>query len=102
VGRWRILCPATWSAPDRETEGAYFERFSQEPDDTTDWGELRVATRLFTDPTEFERWCPVPAPMTGPHWIELENGRLVSHRRGLDLPLRDYEEDEGLYDGDLE
>jgi uncharacterized protein (TIGR02996 family) len=101
VGRWRILCPAAWSAPDLGLEEAYFTRFNQFTEEATLLGELRLATRLFNVPAEFERWCPVPNPATGPHWIDLEDGRLTSHWRSLDLPDGGEEDDE-LYDGDLE
>lgn len=103
AGRWRILCPAVWSGPDRETETAFFRRFSGDPDGSTAFGELRLATRPFSEPAEFERWCPVPNPQAGPHWIELEGGRLVSHRRGLELPaLGDEDDDPDVYDEDWE
>jgi uncharacterized protein (TIGR02996 family) len=100
VGRWRILCPAVWSAPDLGLEEAYFTRFNQYTEEATNMGELRLAVRQFNRPSEFERWCPVPNPASGPHWIDLENGRLVSHRRSLELP--EYEEEDEVYDGDLE
>jgi hypothetical protein len=103
TGRWRVLCPAVWSGPDRETEGACFQRFRNEPDESTDFGRLQLATRLFNEPTEFERWCPIPNPQAGPHWIELEDGQLVSHQRGLDLPTLYEDQDEfDVYDEDLE
>lgn len=103
TGRWRVLCPAIWSGPDRETEQAWFNHFRAQPNFTTRNGEVRLATRPFYEPTEFLSWCPIPNPMTGPHWIELEDGRLVSHRRGLDLPDPDaVEEDPDVYDEDWE
>lgn len=101
VGRWQILCPAAWSGPDRETERSFFDQFCSDPDYATEWGQLRLTTRLFNAPAEFERWCPVPNPASGPHWLMLENGQLVSHQRSLDLPARE-DEDHEVYDGDLE
>jgi uncharacterized protein (TIGR02996 family) len=86
TGRWRIICPAVWSGPDRQTETEFFEQFSLDPDVSTDSGELRLATRQFDDPVEFDRWCRVPNPFSGPHWLEWQDGRLVTHRRGLELP----------------
>lgn len=86
VGRWRILCPAVWSNPDLETESAFLRAFRSDPQTTTEFRELQLAVRRFDEPREFEAWCPVPNPQAGPHWIELENGRLINHRRGLDLP----------------
>lgn len=102
-GRWRIFCPAVWSGPDRQTEAAFFNRFLEEPDVATDFGRLRLAVRQFDSESEFERWCPIPNPFASPQWIECEDGRLVSHRVGLELPdLYPYEADDDFFDGDVE
>jgi uncharacterized protein (TIGR02996 family) len=103
IGRWRILCPAVWSGPDLATEAELFQQFVADPDGATDFGERRLAVRQFSRPEEFAAWCPVPNPQAGPHWIELEDGKLVSHRRGLELPdLYPDEVDDEEYDADWE
>ncbi len=103
AGRWRILCPAEWSGPDLATEAELFRQFVADPDGATDFGERRLAVRPFNDPVEFAAWCPVPNPQAGPHWIELEDGKLVSHHRGLELPdLYPDEVDDEEYDADWE
>lgn len=103
TGRWLVLSPAMWSGPDRETEQAWFNHFREQPNFTTRDGGLRLATRPFDEPDEFAAWCSVPNPMHGPHWIELEDGRLVSHRRGYELPEVDEEQEEAdVYDEDWE
>ncbi|MGL6076967.1 MAG: TIGR02996 domain-containing protein [Fimbriiglobus sp.] len=99
-GRWRILCPAVWHEPDLQAESAFFNHFRREPDFVTSHGILAMAIRQFHRPGEFATWCPLPSSEAGPHWIDLEDGKLISHRSGFEPPRDDPEDD--YYDGDLE
>lgn len=84
--RWLVMAWAVWSGPDRRAVQeaiAFAGRMRPLQSEA-----CRVAIRPFDRAEEFAPWCKVEVPETGPHWLLLENGRLVEDRIGLQPPER--------------